>query len=163
MAPAESALQQQRAPDAIDAEISALEQSLSRSGTMNAEEIKAHQLAQQMASLEEQVERATVQLSNADKLIGGLGGEAKSWEEQVRRVAQAEDAAVARLQAAKKSGGPLSLDGGDTRRQERGDEPSGAGESEDQGCGCHAVSASTRGSRGGGGWQCENDSDCDST
>ena len=36
-----------------------------------------------MASLEEQVERATVQLSNADKLISGLGGEAKSWEETV--------------------------------------------------------------------------------
>ncbi|KAL1510265.1 hypothetical protein AB1Y20_006588 [Prymnesium parvum] len=36
-----------------------------------------------MASLEEQVARASVQLSNADKLISGLGGEAKSWEDQV--------------------------------------------------------------------------------
>lgn len=31
-----------------------------------------------------QVARASVQLSNADKLISGLGGEAKSWEDQVR-------------------------------------------------------------------------------
>ena len=51
-----TALQHQRAPAAIDAEISALEQSLSRSGTMNAEEIKGHRLAQQMASLEAQLE-----------------------------------------------------------------------------------------------------------
>ena len=38
---------------------------------------------EKMASLEEQVERCTVQLSNADKLISGLGGEAKNWEENV--------------------------------------------------------------------------------
>jgi len=37
-----------------------------------------------MASLEEQVERCKVQLVNADKLIGGLGGEAASWEAEVR-------------------------------------------------------------------------------
>ena len=38
---------------------------------------------EKMASLEAQVERATIQLSNADKLIAGLGGEAKSWEATV--------------------------------------------------------------------------------
>ena len=39
---------------------------------------------EKMASLEAQVERATIQLANADKLISGLGGEAKSWEETVK-------------------------------------------------------------------------------
>jgi dynein heavy chain len=43
---------------------------------------------EKMASLEEQVERATVQLSNADKLISGLGGEAKSWEDTVVRLTE---------------------------------------------------------------------------
>ena len=38
---------------------------------------------EKMDQLNEQVERATIQLSNADKLIGGLGGEAKSWEDTV--------------------------------------------------------------------------------
>ena len=37
---------------------------------------------EKMASLEEQVERCKIQLVNADKLIGGLGGEAKNWEEE---------------------------------------------------------------------------------
>jgi len=36
-----------------------------------------------MASLEAEVEKCTIQLSNADKLIAGLGGEAKNWEETV--------------------------------------------------------------------------------
>ena len=38
---------------------------------------------EKMQQLEDEVAKCTVQLSNADKLIGGLGGEAKSWEETV--------------------------------------------------------------------------------
>jgi len=41
-----------------------------------------------MAQLEEQVARCTVQLDNADKLIGGLGGEAKSWQETVEALGE---------------------------------------------------------------------------
>ena len=35
-----------------------------------------------------QVARCTVQLVNADKLIGGLGGEAKSWQETVQALGE---------------------------------------------------------------------------
>ncbi len=38
---------------------------------------------EKMANLEAEVEKCTIQLSNADKLIAGLGGEAKNWEETV--------------------------------------------------------------------------------
>ena len=38
---------------------------------------------EKMDMLNEQVERSTIQLGNADKLISGLGGEAKNWEETV--------------------------------------------------------------------------------
>ena len=41
-----------------------------------------------MASLEEQVARCTVQLANADKLISGLGGEAKAWEETCKELGE---------------------------------------------------------------------------
>jgi dynein heavy chain len=59
--------------DAVTKKVAALEAALKEA-------------VEKMASLEEQVARATVQLSNADKLIGGLGGEAKSWEEQVAQL-----------------------------------------------------------------------------
>ena len=57
--------------DAVTKKVAALEAAL-------------EEAVNKMASLEEQVEKCTIQLSNADKLISGLGGEAKSWEEQVK-------------------------------------------------------------------------------
>ena len=46
----------------------------------------SQEAVEKMASLEDEVARCKVQLGNADKLIGGLGGEAKSWEEQVKQL-----------------------------------------------------------------------------
>jgi len=57
-------------------------------------ETELQQAIDKMASLEEQVARCQVQLVNADKLIGGLGGEAKNWEEQVRQLTAQLDSLV---------------------------------------------------------------------
>lgn len=41
--------------------------------------------------LEQKAERCVVQLSNAEKLIGGLGGEEKRWKETVATLTLAMD------------------------------------------------------------------------